>query len=405
MFRAPPLVMFGAAFGLTALAAHAVHDLDGPRVARAGRRLLGAGLGVAGVLALVALGAGATLNAWNDVFRPDLDSALRAAQLGNLGAFRGGAWAAAFVLALGALIADAMQRGRAGRRAAVAGLIVLAVIDAWRIDRQFVAVVDPRPFVQPPPLLAQLQQEGRSEKFRVMPIAAGLQANEMGYFGIESILGFHDNELSWYRALRAEPAAQDLLAANATGYPLLRVLNVKYILHDRPDAPNPYPVPDYLPRFRVVDDWEVARGPAAVTARLLDEGFDPERIVLLEEDPGIPRRDAAAVTEAGRVMGYDYRGNEIRIQVEASAPCFLVHAENWFPYWHAFVGGTEVPILRAYGTIRAIPLPAGHSDVVLRFRSAPFEWGRGLSSAAIVGLMIAWGVSFARRRLRGGGAP
>ncbi len=404
IFRAPPLVMFGVAFAWTALAAHAVHDLDGARVARAGpRRLSAFGMGAAGLLALAGLAADATFAAWNELFRPDLDPALRQEQLANLPAFRRGALIVAVVLAAAAWLVDAALRGRVSKRTAVIGLILLSVFDAWRVDRRFVAVVDPRPFIEPRPLIAQIQLEGRTEKFRVMPIAPGMQLNELGYFRVESVLGIHDNELSWYRALRMEPVAQSLLATNATGYPLLRVLNVKYILHDQPGVPNPFPVPGYLPRFWLAPDWEIAKGPAEIVPRLLDDAFDPARSVLLEEEPGIPRAGVAADSIPGVVTGHRYAGNEIHVDVDAARPCLLVHAENWFPYWHAFVDGAEVPILRAYGAIRAIAVPAGRHEVVLRFRSAPFEWGRTLSLATIALLLLAWGFSLARRSARSRG--
>jgi hypothetical protein len=171
------------------------------------------------------------------------------------------------------------------------------------------------------------------------------------------------------------------------------VLNVKYLLHDQPELPNPYPVEGFLPRFRLASDWEIARGSAEVAARLAADDFDPARTVLLEEDPGVPRGGAADASAIGRVVGWEYDGNEITADVEAARPCLLVHAENWFPYWHAFVNGVEVPILRAYGALRAVPVPAGASRVELRFRSVPFERGRAISLAATLGVAAAWAAS------------
>ena len=396
MFRAPPLVMFGAAFALVALGAFALHDRDAtPRRDREGRDpALVAGLAFAGLLVLLGLGAAGFLDFWNDAVRPGLDAALRQVQQSNLPAFRSGAWTAAFVLAAGAVLLFAARRGRIPAVAFIAGLLLLTVFDLWRIDRRFVAVVDPRPFVQPSPLLARLSSESQGEKFRVMPVAPGLTANEMGYFGIESTLGFHDNELSWYRAFRTEPAAESLLAGNAEGYPFLRVLNVKYIVHDRTDVPNPYPVAGYLPRFRLAPDWEIAHGSAQVAARLLADDFDPARTVLLEEDPGVPAAPEGGGEGIPGEVSYEYDGNVIRVHVEADRPCLLVHAENWFPYWHAFRDGQEVPILRAYGTLRAIAVPAGTSELTLRFRSVPFLWGKRLTAVGLILLAIGGGAGW-----------
>lgn len=400
LFRAPPLLMFGAAFALAALAAHALHDLDAARGARGGKHpALAWGLPAAAVLALAGLAGGGVLDFWNGLLRPGLEAPLRQAQLANLPEFRGGALAAAAVLAAGAALLHAGRRGSLPWIAFAAGFVTLTVADLWRIDRRFVAVTDPRPFIQAPALLARLSAESAAEKFRVMPVAQGLTANEMGYFGIESTLGFHDNELAWYRALRTEPAAEGLLAGNGAGYPFLRILNVKYIVHDRSDLPNPYLVPDWLPRFRLAGSWERAEGSAAVAARLVSADFDPARTVLLEEDPGIPPAPPGADADLGTV-DYEYDGNTIRVRAEAARACLLVHSENWFPYWHAFRDGEEIPILRAYGTLRAIALPAGRSEIELRFRSAPYETGRNVTLLTLGVLALAGVAAWARGRAR-----
>lgn len=399
LFRAPPLLMFGAAFALVALAAHALHDLDAGRTGRGARHpALAWGLPAAALLALAGLGAGGVTDFWNGLLRPGLEAPLRQVQMANLPAFRAGALAAAAVLAAGAGLLHAGRRGTIPGVGFVAAFVLLTVADLWRIDRRFIAVTDPRPFIQAPPLLAQLAAESATDKFRVMPVAPGLTANEMGYFGIESTLGFHDNELAWYRALRTEPAAEGLLAGNSGGYPFLRVLNVKYIVHDRTDIPNPYPVPDWLPRFRLAADWELAEGSAAVAARLLADDFDPARTVLLETDPGVPASPAS--DEPPGTVDYEYDGNVIRVRVDATRPCLLVHAENWFPYWHAYRDGTEVPILRAYGTVRAIAVPAGESRLELRFRSVPYEIGRSVTLLTVALLGAAAIVAWARGRAR-----
>jgi hypothetical protein len=289
-------------------------------------------------------------------------------------------------------------------------LLALVVADLWTVDRRFKVVVEPDRFIRPDPLLARFMREGETEKFRVMPARPDYSFNEMGVFGIESTLGFHDNELAWYRELRTAPAADNLLAANESGYPFLRMLNVKYVLHQSPDFPNPLPVAGYLPRARFVEAWEVADDRASIPPRIADPAFDLAGSVILEEapelsprrGPGPPGNDAGAGVPqepTGRVAAYDYRGNEIRFEVAAPRDGLLVHAENWFPYWTARVDGEPAPILRANGTLRAVPVPAGSREVVMRFRSAPYELGKAitlttLAAAALAGIAA----GFARRR-------
>ncbi|MBZ0267864.1 hypothetical protein K8I85_06900 [bacterium] len=391
LFRAPPLVMFGAAFGASALAAHAVHDLE--TIRRSGdsalaRRLLTIGLSAAALIALAGLAASSVTSFWTDLLRVPLDEAKRNAQRVNLPHFREGALIAAALLAAGTTILVARLRGRLGAVPVTAILLVLIGLDLWRIDQQFVTIVDPSPWVRPQGVLAQVARESREEKFRVMPVVRGLAANELGCFDIESTLGFHDNELAWYRELRTASESKNLLASNETGYPLLRALNVKYILHDSPEYPNPLPVPGVVPRFRVVDRYDVAPSRDRIVPMLLDPAHDTATQVILEEDPGFPSAPASP-SPPGRVVGYEYDGNVIRADIQADRPLLLVHTENWFPYWHAYEGTDELPILRADGAMRAVPLAVGRHEIEFRFRSTPYEIGKWVT----IGTLLAIGAA------------
>jgi hypothetical protein len=153
---------------------------------------------------------------------------------------------------------------------------------------------------------------------------------------------------------------------------------------------------------------------AAIPARLADPAFDVARRVILEEDPGVPAPDSSAAgTEAGHVVTYSYRANDIDVDVEAARPCLLVHSENWFPYWKAYEvepGGErrELPILRANGAIRAIPLEAGRHKLELRFRSEPYELGKTLTGGVLAIVLLALlGAKFLGAKRQGGevGAP
>lgn len=432
LFRAPPLVMFIGAFSFVVLAAHAVNDWMGAATekgkgksgARASKAAV-VGFGIAGFLVLVALGATGFTSFWTDLFLPGLDAAKRQAQAANLPAFRTGAFVAALVLAAGVATIEGKRRGLLTARTAILLLAAIAIGDLWRIDRRFKVVLDERQFLVPDALVASVRDPVNSDKYRVMPANQRYAMNELGLFGVESTLGFHDNELSWYRELRMAPESEGLLKATEAGYPFLRMLNVKYILHDIPNVENPYVLPGFLPRFRIVDTYEVVDR-SKIAARIADPAFDIAKSVVLEEAPAFPSAEVAgaaadsgtaspsAAAEAGRVLSYKYDGNEIHVDVEAARPCLLVHSENWFPYWKATEmangegqggdpagsnrgeGARELPILRANGAIRAIPLEAGAHSITLKYRSEPYERGKWITLGT-VGLLAA-AIVFSRRR-------
>jgi hypothetical protein len=398
LFRAPSLVLFGGAFGMCALAAHALHDLDVARTppVRVARNVLFVGLLAAAILAVVGLSAGAVYSLWDSVVAGSLTDSQRRVQLENLPAFRSGAWTAAGVLAAVATLVWMRMRGRLDSRAVLIVLGFITILDSWRVDESFKVLLAPERFTRPDAFIAPIADESQREKFRVMPVVAQYAQNELAYFGIESALGFHDNELAWYRRLRADPRAQGLLVQRNGSFPLLRLLNVKYVIHDSPDYPNPLPVPGYLPRFWVVDEYDVEPNTERILERMLSEDFDPAHRAILEVDPGVTFERGEG--EAAIVRSYEYDANVIRVTVDAARPCLLMHSENWFPYWHAFRGGEELPILRADGVIRAIPLPTGVSDLEFRFVSRPFEIGKWITLATLLLLALVLLITGGRRR-------
>lgn len=419
LFRAPPLVMFLVAFSLVTLAALAVHDWaseprkETKRGTHRGKmsRFAWVCFGLAAFLFLAGLMANGFTTFWNDLFAPPLDAAKLSVQKANLPSFRLGAFFVAFILAAGTSVLEAWRQKKISPRWAVAILCLLTIADLWRVDRRFKVVIDPTPFIEPDPLVAQVIEPASEGKYRVMPAVDRYSMNELGLFGIESTLGFHDNELAWYRELRMAPESQGLLAANDQGYPFLRMLNVKYVLHDIPNLPNPFRLPNPMPRFWIVDQYETQPDRSKIPARIADPSFDVARSVILESDPGFPSaaNDSAsaagdsAAGAPGRILNYAYRANDIDVEVEVPQPSLLIHSENWFPYWHAFEMegdrlGPELPILRANGALRAIPLQPGSHKIGLRYTSQPYERGKMLTISTLAALGI--GLAASSRDLR-----
>ena len=87
-----------------------------------------------------------------------------------------------------------------------------------------------------------------------------------------------------------------------------------------------------------------------------------------------------------------YEPDEMRLEVESPGAATLVLAEAWHPGWRATVNGEPAPLWRANLVFRALPLPAGASDVRLVF--APELWrialyiGIGLWSITLILLVM-----------------
>ncbi len=84
--------------------------------------------------------------------------------------------------------------------------------------------------------------------------------------------------------------------------------------------------------------------------------------------------------------------NELRLSVSTERPALLVVADNWFPAWHATVDGADAPVLRAYHTLRAVPVEAGEHTVEMFYRSTVVARSLWVSLILLLGLGGATGV-------------
>src|SRR5690606_15146089 len=185
-----------------------------PAARRAARRALWAAAGVLGVLALLE-SAGAVTGFWQGVIYPDMAPDKAAAFHANLPAIRTGFWLAFLLAAAVAGAWELASRDLLSARGALVLLAVLAAIDLYRVDREFVRgtvlrneVVDPV-FFAPDGAIRFLQAEqARGAPFRVLDIGTYGEArgrvgspNLLAIHGLQPIGGPHGHDLGRYPAL------------------------------------------------------------------------------------------------------------------------------------------------------------------------------------------------------------
>ena len=162
--------------------------------------------------------------------------------------------------------------------------------------------------------------------------------------------------------------------------------------------------PDALPRAALVGEVEIIEESEAVWERLRDPAFDPGRVVILEALPDAP----VAPIDSGSVVKVtieEYGPREISLSVDTDLPRLLLLSEVYYPAgWSASVNGEEVPIYRANYLFRAIPVPAGSSEVDLRFDPVSYTAGGWISNIATLlvylSILAMCGYSWYRRRNR-----
>ncbi len=184
------------------------------------------------------------------------------------------------------------------------------------------------------------------------------------------------------------------------------MLNVKYVLV-RDGAPLPegkfelaldapgdlslYRNSDAMPRAWLVH--EIVTLPIGAfddgdLGTLFEEyGLDPQTVALVESANAEDLTVTPVLSAADESTSVTHYGaSSMTLDVSASAPALLVLSEVWYPGWRATVDGEATDVLRANGALRALPVPAGDSTVVLNF--LPSSWLYGLV-AAVIGAVLA----------------
>ncbi len=237
--------------------------------------------------------------------------------------------------------------------------------------------------------------------FRVLPIddlqnptnSAGFMSNRYMIFGLSSAGGYHPAKLSVYDEF-LNALAHTLSARQLN---LVNMLNARYLVSAirLPDSPSLTPVwvgNDYEGTPRAIYEnrdafpraWVV--GSYAVTTR--DEGLaamaegrvDLRRTVLLAKTPAI----APAPGDSAEVAFERRSDKEIALAVTLDRPGIVVTSEAYYPDWTATVDGAPAEILRANHAFRAVALPAGHHEVVMRYDAKLLKEGAVVSVTSFV---------------------
>jgi hypothetical protein len=347
-------------------------------------------------LALLA-STGALTGFWTSVMYADITPDRLQALEQNLPNIQAGFWIAAFLAGLTAGAWEGLARGAYGPRIALAALVLLATVDLYRVDRQFITTADPAMFFAADETVHYLQAaQEQEEPFRVWDIGA-YSAAVLPIHGIELIAGHHGNELGRYRALIGGEQPHEHVAISELR--LLQILNAPYIV-----SPQLLEVPGYeevfrgsrsvvyrgpaMPRAFLVGQAEVVPDSLAVDY-MLSPDFDFQNSIVVPEP--LPAGVTVESGPEGGVVGLERGANRFRLRVTTDRPALLVVTDNYYPAWHAEVNGEPSPVLRANYTFRAVPVPAGEHDVFFEYRSPVLRASVAVSLVTLV-LLLGVGV-------------
>ena len=181
---------------------------------------------------------------------------------------------------------------------------------------------------------------------------------------------------------------------------LIDLLNIRYIIsraplgatrfHEVAELPGDfvYENPDWLPRFFLVSRVREARGMSEALAEMRKADFDPRVEAVVEGAASVAEPRASA---SGTVRVTSYRPSSLTLEVESSAPAYLVTSETFYPGWRAFLDGRPQPLYTTNAAFRGMPVPAGRHTVDMRFEPRILSQGAavsGISWAALAALLL-----------------
>ncbi len=211
--------------------------------------------------------------------------------------------------------------------------------------------------------------------------------NQAMLFNVASISGYNPLQIQSQKDMLA------LVSGNSSG--LLDLLDVRYRTSKNPFSEKGwtqvfnssgyvYTNDDVLPRSFVIYRAS-ALSKTDTLAVIASPDFRPVDRALVDELPS-GWKDGKDGIDAADIISYE--GSKVRIDCDASEDGLLVLSDTYYSAWKAYVDGQEVPIIRAYCGIRAVPVAKGHHSVEFVFDASAAIIGSALSVVALITVAV-----------------
>lgn len=270
-------------------------------------------------------------------------------------------------------------------------LVSVVLIDLWRVNAKPMDAKphrDSQEVFATPTYVTFLKQD--TTVYRTLEFEQGQPPynNTLAYWNVQSAYGYHGVKMR---------QIQDVFDVVGLGNPLVwGLMNVKYILSDRPDS-NHVLMPIHhsdgkyvlynraeLPRAFFVNRYEVAKG-LDILNNIKAMSFDPRDVAFFMEDPKLTIDAPLPGSEA---MYTHFGIQDIALHVKATGNNLLFLSESWYPEgWKAYIDGNETPIHRMNYMFRGVVVPAGEHTIIMKFEPRGFELGKLLSLLVNIGVL------------------
>jgi len=254
--------------------------------------------------------------------------------------------------------------------------------------------------------------------YRIEKDKASLPPNTWMYFGLSSPSGYDPLFSSEYAKLYSVYERGGLNEQMLPRYaetenwdsPLLDLLGVKYVLSTKKDKfgviNKEGSGPGYkfnkdrytevftdnislalenktvMPRVKLYTQYDIATGNDAYI--LLANKYDFWKKIILNKVPDVVSE--SMTTDMGETKIVSYEPNKVIIRTRVNKKAILFLSDTYYPGWIAKVNGQDTTIYKAFGTLRAVVVPAGESLVEFIYFPNSFVLGAALT-LSVIGLL------------------
>jgi len=318
-----------------------------------------------------------------------------------------------FILLATALLCYFYAMGKVKRLILFSGLIILLVVDLWRVDYRRMQVSEESVQTGVFEKKADVFNKIKTDKsvFRIADFSSN-PANIPAYFLLENINGYHAAKMRIFQDLM-DVANSDQFQGHTSELfnPFLwNLMNVKYIITNRPfgqqfrpiyqsqvSGDYVYPNPGYMPRAFFIKHAVIAKQ-IAILNHLKEGDFTPTDTAFIEKDlpSAIEPADSTAKAEV-----LEMKNEWVKLEAVSTGNNLLFISQIYYPIgWKATIDGNETPIIKTNYAFSGIIVPKGKHSIELKFTSAGFEKGKMISmlSNLVAALALAGGIFMEWRR-------
>ena len=185
-------------------------------------------------------------------------------------------------------------------------------------------------------------------------------------------------------------AILDLFSARLIVSPTAHVWLVDRYRRLSPEGVKPavFDNPYALPRaYRVRQALPEPPTLVAGLRQLASGRFDLRRFAILDAPPPElrPRLGRRLRGATGEVEILELAPERVVLRTRGDHPAAVVLTDAHYPGWEATLDGSPTPLLRANLMFRAVAVPPGEHEIVMRYRPATLRWGFAIALLAVIG--------------------